>query len=183
MENLTSLYQVKIDDCNIAKLISDGICGIINIYVMNTKSNSFQILPPGQLQNIINSHPNKTQIRFEEANLMLIKRNLVNVAHTQIITYRDFWVENSLLQSYLDPYRSSIIEMDPDNPDYASELDNACIVYNAAINDKTDKMSMKEKIQKHLNLLYPGLSKQAKQRITLVTNTTAGKRAGRKPKK
>ena len=66
-DNLVQLLGVREQEA--LQLISDGIKGALQFFVMNTKSNKFQLMTAGQLQRIQSVHPQKISVHLEEFQL------------------------------------------------------------------------------------------------------------------
>lgn len=86
---------------------------------------------------------------------------------------------NEKLESNLEELKKNPHQMDEESENYAPELDAANIIYRAIINNPDKNISFKKHAVNLINELYPKFSKDAKNRIATVINTTKGKNGGR----
>lgn len=180
MTHKTKYVQIDLDERMARKIISVAIAEQSNVYVINTKTNLHHKLAIGQLQSIQNHIPQKVTVYFEEPNFILYGGKPVNSNSQQMISYLDLWFEETFYTSFLATNGVNYLDIDADSPNYPPELDAAHIVYRAAINDKRTGLTMKQKTTEIVEVMYPDFSEEAKKRIIMITNTTEGKKAGRK---
>ena len=82
MNDIKKLHKLDEKD-NFIKALTMAIASEITLYVMNTRTDAFVSLPPGQIQRIFNDHPEKTDIAVEKAEYDIIdhqdKKDFVNL--------------------------------------------------------------------------------------------------------
>ncbi len=71
MSGLDNLMQIEHDILKARDLIGRGILGEISFHIMNSKTDGFQLLTPGQLQKIQNAHPKKVSLNLEPSNYLM----------------------------------------------------------------------------------------------------------------
>lgn len=176
------LIQYSLEEPRAREIISHSIAKKSPVYIINSKSDSFQSLTLGQLQKIQNSHPIKVLIHLEKFHEYPYQGKILNLNHEQIINCFDLWFKKKFYNEFLTENKTCFLDVEPDDPDYARDLDIANIVYRAAINNKNSKLTMKQKVSQLLEAMYPDISEESKKRLIKVTNTNSGKKAGRKKK-
>lgn len=100
MSGLDNLMQIEHDIFKARDLIGRGILGEISFHIMNSKTDGFQLLTPGQLQKIQNAHPKKVSLDLEPSSMIFIEGKLINPCHKQQINYQDLWLDKALYKNY-----------------------------------------------------------------------------------
>lgn len=177
-----NLIQFSLEESSAGKIISHSIVKKSPVFIINSKTDSFQILTLGQLQKIQNAHPKKVLIHLEKFNGYFHQGTILNLNHEQTINCFDLWFQKNFYDDFLAINKSCLLDVESDDPNYAPELDIANIVYRMAVNDKTSNLTMKQKVNRLLSEMYPNSSDDSKKRIIMITNTISGKKAGRKKK-
>lgn len=178
-DNLLQLLDIS--ELDALQLISDGMRGALQFFVMNTKSNKLQLITTGQLQQIQSVHPQKIRIDLEKFQLCITNSKLGNAAHNQKINFTDLWID----RHHLDDRNSSIKETEvlmPGDEYYSSELDIANITQRAIIKAEKISSNFKQQAKSYLKANYPQLSGSAVSRIIAILNPDNNKNGGR-PKK
>jgi len=92
VNDIKKLHKLDEKD-NFIKALTMAIASEITLYVMNTRTDAFVSLPPGQIQRIFNDHPEKTDIAVEKAEYDKFE-NIEKDEHIQIINFLDLWLSS-----------------------------------------------------------------------------------------
>ncbi|GEM_PF-6859773 len=100
MKIKNKLIQLNPKETFVREIMATGIEGQTKFYIMNSKSNDFYLLTPGQLQTIQNNHPGKVLVFLEPPEIGFYGTKLADVSHKQYINYLDLWLNKSFYKSF-----------------------------------------------------------------------------------
>ncbi|HFY0602178.1 TPA: hypothetical protein ACIGVJ_000574 [Legionella pneumophila] len=146
MSNETKPRKLEKSD-NVLQALKLAIASEISLQVMNTKTDNFSILPPGQIQRIFNKHPIKTEITVEKAKYNQ-QGAFQKPAHIQMINYLDLWISSSDYDLLKREENPSIREMLERSSYYIKFEDKL----HQAIEEFPSWLQTQQKVQKSKNL-------------------------------
>lgn len=84
MNDLDDLIQIEHNILNARDLIGLGILGKISFHIMNSKTDSFQLLTQGQLQEVQNAHPKKIYLALKAPSVIFMNGRLIKLYQKRI---------------------------------------------------------------------------------------------------
>lgn len=171
--NLVRLSEYKEEE--IMCLISHGIKGETELFVMNSKTNNFQKLKQGEIEDISSNHPNKAEIFLTPATYTNIGhlRQWETPSHSQHINFKSLWANKKLVDELLKANPKTPVEeekkeesgnpappyMDESHPNFAPELKASVMAWMHLYSDPNSQPgSVESLLQKFLDdnkIQYP----------------------------